>query len=292
VSKYEFIAAHQLQYPIVVMCRVLDAGRSGFYAWKDREPSQRDRDDDALVVKIRALHRGPRRSYGSPRIHAELVAAHVKVGQKRIARLMRQEGLQGRSGRRKAPRTTVPSTVPVTIPDLVQRRFVASAPDQLWVTDLTYVRTWEGWLYVAAIVDVYSRKIVGWAMADHMRVELPLAALEMAVARRRPPRGLIHHSDRGSQYTSGDYQQALTDAGILASMGRVGTCWDNALAESFWAVLKNELIYTRAWPTRAGARTAIFDYIEAFYNPIRRHSSLDFDSPNDYEYRHATRLAA
>jgi len=292
VSKYEFIDAHQQQYPIVVMCRVLDAGRSGFYAWKDRAPSQRDRDDAALVVKIRALHRGPRRSYGSPRIHAELVDDHVKVGQKRIARLMRQEGLQGRSGRRKAPRTTVPSTVPVTIPDLVQRRFVADAPDQLWVTDITYVRTWEGWLYVAAIVDVFSRKIVGWAMAEHMRVELPLAALAMAVARRRPPRGLIHHSDRGAQYTSGDYQQALTDAGILASMGRVGTCWDNALAESFWAVLKNELIYTRAWPTRKAARTAIFDYIETFYNPTRRHSALKYASPNDYENRHANRHAA
>jgi putative transposase len=209
VSKYEFIAAHQQQYPIVVMCRVLAATRSGFYAWKDRAPSQRDRDDAALVAKIRALHRGPRRNYGSPRIHAELVDANVKVGQKRIARLMRQERLQGRSGRRRAPRTTVPSTVPVTIPDLVQRRFVATAPNQLWVTDITYVRTWEGWLYVAAIVDVFSRRVVGWAMADHMRVELPLAALAMAVARRRPPRGLIHHSDRGAQYTSGDYQQAL-----------------------------------------------------------------------------------
>lgn len=292
MSKYEFIAAHQLQYPVTVMCRVLDAGRSGFYAWKDRAPSQRDRDDAALVVKIRALHRGPRRNYGSPRIHAELVDANVRVGQKRIARLMRQERLQGRSGRRKAPRTTVPSSVPVTIPDLVQRRFVATAPDQLWVTDITYVRTWEGWLYVAAIVDVFSRKVVGWAMADHMRVELPLAALEMAITRRRPPRGLIHHSDRGSQYTSGDYQRALADAGILPSMGRVGTCWDNALAESFWAVLKNELIYTRSWPTRKAARTAIFDYIEGFYNPTRRHSALNYASPNDYENRHANRHAA
>lgn len=292
MSKYEFIIAHQPQFPITVMCEVLEVVRSGYYAWKDREPSKRDRDDAALVVKIKAAHTGKRRSYGSPRIHAELRDNGVRVGQKRIARLMRQEGLQGRCGRRKAPRTTLPSETTVTIPDLVKRRFVATAPDQLWVTDLTYVRTWEGWLYVAAIIDVYSRKVVGWAMADHMRVELPLAALSMAVARRRPPPGLIHHSDRGSQYTSGAYQQALADADIRASMGRVGTCWDNALAESFWAVLKNELIYTRAWPTRAGARTAIFDYIETFYNPTRRHTALNFASPDDYEYRHVTRQAA
>lgn len=278
MSKYEFIVVHQPQFPVTVMCEVLGVVRSGYYAWKDREPSQRDRDDAALVVKIKAAHTGLRRSYGSPRIHVELRDDGVRVGQKRIARLMRQEGLQGRCGRRKAPRTTLPSETTVTIPDLVKRRFVATAPDQLWCTDLTYVRTWEGWLYVAAIIDVYSRKVVGWAMADH----------------RRPPPGLIHHSDyaEGSQYTAGVYQQALADVGIRASMGRVGTCWDNALAESFWAVLKNELIYTRAWPTRAGARTAIFDYIETFYNATRRHSSLDFASPDDYEYRHATRQAA
>jgi len=292
MSKYEFILAYQPQFPVTVMCEVLEVGRSGFYAWKDREPSQRDRDDAALVVKIKAAHTGPRRNYGSPRIHAELRDDGVRVGQKRIARLMRQEGLQGRCGRRKAPRTTLPSQTTVTIPDLVKRQFVATAPDQLWCTDLTYVRTWEGWLYVAAIIDVYSRKVVGWAMAEHMRVELPLAALAMAVARRRPAPGLIHHSDRGSQYTSGAYQQALADAEIRASMGRVGTCWDNALAESFWAVLKNELIYTRAWPTRTAARTAIFDYIETFYNATRRHTSLNFASPDDYEYRHTTRQAA
>lgn len=292
MSKYEFIVVHQPQFPVTVMCEVLGVVRSGYYAWKDREPSQRDRDDAALVVKIKAAHTGPRRSYGSPRIHVELRDDGVRVGQKRIARLMRQEGLQGRCGRRKAPRTTLPSETTVTIPDLVKRRFVATAPDQLWCTDLTYVRTWEGWLYVAAIIDVYSRKVVGWAMADHMRVELPLAALSMAVARRRPPPGLIHHSDRGSQYTAGVYQQALADVGIRASMGRVGTCWDNALAESFWAVLKNELIYTRAWPTRRAARTAIFDYIETFYNATRRHSALNFVSPDHSEGCTVTRQAA
>lgn len=292
MSKYEFIAAHRPAYPVTTMCAVLGVGRSGFYAWLDREPSRRDRDDAELVVKIKAAHQRSRRTYGAPRIHRELRDEHVRVGRKRIARLMRQHGLEGRCGRRKAPRTTTPAATAPPIPDLVGRRFVASAPDQLWCTDLTYVRTWEGWLYVAAIIDVYSRKVVGWAMADHMRVELPLAALEMAIERRRPARGLIHHSDRGSQYSARAYQQALAAIGARASMGRVGTCWDNSLAESFWAVLKNELIYTRAWPTRRAARTAIFDYIETFYNTTRRHSALDFTSPDQYEGRHATRPAA
>jgi transposase InsO family protein len=268
---------------VVMLCRALGVSPSGFYAWRGRAPSVRSRTDAVLLEHIRAAHAQSHCTYGAPRVHAELRAGGACVGRKRVARLMRTAGLAGRCPKR-FRRTTIPAVVPAAEPpDLVRRDFHPNAPDRLWVSDITYVRTWEGWLYLAVILDAFSRRVLGWALADHLRTELATAALEMALANRRPGPGLIHHSDRGGQYLSAAYIGLIAEHGARSSVGRPGTCWDNAVPESFFATLKTELLHRAVWPTRQRARTAIFSYIEAFYNRQRRHSALGFRSPADFE---------
>lgn len=262
---------------------MLRVAPSGYYAWQHRQPSPRAQANAALTDQIRAVHDRSRCPYGAPRVHAELRARGQRVSRKRVAGLMRAAGLAGRPPRR-FRRTTL-ADPHVQAEDLVQRQFVASAPDRLWFGDITYVRTWEGWLYLAIILDAYSRKVVGWAMADHLRAELATAALRMALATRRPRPGLVQHTDRGAQYTSTACGALLAAHQARQSVGRPGTCWDNAVAESFFATLKTELIYRHVWPTRRQAESAIFEFIAGWYNQHRRHSALGFLSPAEVERR-------
>jgi transposase InsO family protein len=291
VSRYRFIAVEKAQHSVVHLCRVLGVARSAFYAWLPQHPSAHARVDEQLVQQIRAVHAGSRCTYGAPRVHAELRRRGTRVARKRVARLMRMDGLVGRSPRR-FRRTTIPDPSTTPPPDLVRRQFRPAAPDQLWVADVTYVRTWEGWLYLAVILDAFSRRVVGWALADHLRTELPSTALHMALQHRQPRPGLIHHSDRGSQYVSAAYQASLVAHGVRPSVGRPGTAWDNAVAESFFATLKKELLYRHAWPTRQAARTAIFGFIEGWYNRTRLHSTLHYCSPTAYEEAYTQLIAA
>jgi putative transposase len=283
MSRYRFIAAEKAHYSVAQLCRVLQVAPSGYYAWQQRQPSPRAQANVALTEQIREVHDRSRCTYGAPRVHAELRARGQRVSRKRVARLMRQAGLVGRPPKH-FRRTTVADRH-VHAEDLVQRQFVVDAPDQLWFGDITYVRTWEGWLYLAIILDAYSRKVVGWAMADHLRTELATSALQMALRTRRPPPGLIQHTDRGAQYTSTAYGHLLTAYQARQSVGRPGTCWDNAVAESFFATLKTELIYRHVWPTRRQAEVAIFAFITGWYNQHRRHSALGFLSPAELERR-------
>jgi putative transposase len=277
------ISVEKARTPVSVCCRLLGVSRSGYYEWERRAPSDRALSDAWLSEKIRAIHEAHRGVYGSPRIHADLRLAHnVRVGRKRVERLMRQAGVSGLQ-RRKRGRTTVSVPGVRVADDLVERRFRPDAPNVLWIADVTYLRTWEGWLYLAAVQDAYSRRIVGWSMADHMRSELVVDALKMAVHRRRPAAGLIHHSDQGSQYVSLAFGQAARDAGIARSMGSRGDCYDNAVAESFFATLKKELVHRRSWPSRRELTSEVFEYVEGFYNRIRRHSTLGMLSPADFE---------
>jgi transposase InsO family protein len=267
------------------MCRVLGVSVAGFYEAQQREPSGRAQRDQALLVRVRAAHRRSRRRYGAPRVHRELVTQGERVGKKRIARLMRAEGLVGRRARRFV-RTTQARAGDAVAPNRLARQFAVAqvpGPDRVWVSDITYVPTREGWLFLAIVLDLASRRVVGWALDDTLAAQLALAALEMAWAQRRPAPGLLHHSDRGSQYTSADYQAKLTAHGIEASMSRKGDCWDNAVAESFFATLETELIDEADWATRAEARRAIAEFIEAWYNRERRHSSLGYRSPVEFE---------
>src|SRR4051794_5685856 len=265
------------------MCRVLEVSRSGFHAWQGRAPSLRAREDARLTERIREILEANRGVYGSPRVHAELTLGDgERVGRKRVERLMRQAGLSGLITRRRG-KTTIRVPGVRVCEDLVDRAFLAAAPNRLWVADITYLRTWEGWLYLVAVQDIYSRRIVGWAMADHMRTELVTDALQMALARRRPAPGLIWHSDQGSQFVSLAFGQQARAAGIAQSMGSRGDCFDNAVAESFFATLKKELIHGRSWPTKAELRTEVFEYIEIFYNRQRRHGTLGMRSPADFE---------
>jgi putative transposase len=237
----------------------------------------------ALTERIAEIHAGSRKTYGSPRVHAELrLEDDVRVGRKRVERLMRHAGLSGQVKRRRG-KTTITVQGVRTAPDLVERDFNPTEPNRLWAADITYIRTWEGWLYLASVMDLYSRRIVGWALADHLRAELVVDALEMAVARRCPDAGLVHHSDQGSQYTSLIFTRRCRSVGIDVSMGSRGDCFDNAVLESFHASLKKDLIHRRSWPTKAEARTAVFDYVEAFYNRRRRHSTLGMLSPAQFE---------
>jgi putative transposase len=284
--KFAFIHAERAKHPTTLLCRTLGVSRSGFYAWIQRPPSRRDVDDSKLVPLIRASHAQSRATYGSPRVLRDLRALSYRISCKRVARIMRREGLSARPLRRYRATTDSSHAFPIA-PNIVARAFRAPAPNRVWVTDMTYIRTWEGWLFLAAIVDVFSRRVVGWAMADHLRTELPLEALGMALGMRQPERGLVHHSDRGCQYASELYRSELDARGIVCSMSRLGDCWDNAVAESFFATLKTELIYRRPWPTKAEAKAAIHDYIGAFFNPHRRHSSLGYVSPMDFEKQHA-----
>ena len=282
MSRYRFILAEQACYPIALLCRVVGVARSGYYAWLGRGISARQQADQALTEQIRVVHADSRQTYGSPRVHAALRQQGVCCGRKRVARLMRQADLAGCRARRRT-RTTRSEPTHQPAPNLVARQFGVAAPDQLWVGDITYIPTWEGWLYLAVLVDACSRRVVGWAMAEHLGGELTRDALAMALARRRPVADLVHHSDRGSQYTAHAYQALLTEHGVAASMSRAGDCYDNALAESFMATLKTELIDRQPWPTRRAARRAIFDWIEGFYNRRRLHSALGYQSPVAFE---------
>jgi putative transposase len=282
---YTFIEAQKTNHRIGRMCRTLKVSKSGFYGWRDRAPSARAQADTLLTEKIVRIHRDSRETYGAPRIHFELGMLGVRCARKRVARLMREAGLFGCGGRGRKAHTTLRSQAERTppAPDLVKRNFTPEAPDRLWVADITYVRTWEGWLYLSFVLDTYSRRIVGWSMANHLKTELVLDAVNMAIYNRRPEPGLIHHSDRGSQYTSVEFGSRLREEGLLPSMGSVADAYDNSMAESFVSTLKRELIHRHSWPNRQSARTAIFEYVEGFYNTRRRHSALGHLSPAEYE---------
>jgi len=265
-----------------MMCRLLRISRSGFYAWLHRPMSERARTDLALTGKIEAIHRHSKEVYGAPSIHAELADDYqIRVGRKRVARLMRAAGLRGATLRRYIVTTQPDLHAPRAI-DLVDRRFYSDGPDRLWVADITYIPTWSGFLYLAMVLDVYSRRVVGWSMETHLRTELILQALEMAITQRQPS-GVIHHSDRGCQYTSYAFGKRCREAGVMPSMGSVGDAYDNAMAESFFATLERELLNRRRFKSQVEAKMAVFEWIEGWYNPHRRHSSLGYRSPVNYE---------
>jgi putative transposase len=282
------VNANQAMYGVATMCRVLAVSSSGYYAWLKRPLSARARADAELMSRLTAIHQFSRGTYGAPRIHEELSAAGIQVGRKRVARLMRAAGLRGVS-RRRWISTTVRDRKARPAPDLVERNFTAAAPDCLWVADITYIPTWAGFLYLAVVLDVFSRRIVGWAMAPHLRTELVLEALNMALGQRHPA-AVIHHSDQGSQYTSLAFGKRCDEAGVRPSMGSVGDCFDNAMCESFFATLECELLDRRHFKTQIEARMAVFEFIEGWYNPHRRHSAIGYRSPIDYEHtaRHNT----
>jgi putative transposase len=285
--RYRFIQAEKAVYPVGVLCRVLDVARSGFYAWCQRPMSRRAQENQGLVTHIRACYQASRGWYGSPRIHQDLRAHGLQVGRHRVARLMRLHGLCSVSRRRawKRPAMAAPAMV---VANALRRQFVATRPNQKWAGDITYVPTRQGWLYVAVLMDLYSRRIVGWAMDDQATTTLTLSALEMALQQRSVPLDLLHHSDRGSQYGAVAYQHRLAACGIQCSMSRPGNCWDNAVVESFFATLKTELCSKEhPFSTRQEARTAIFEYVEGFYNRARRHSTLGYLSPVEFEQRAA-----
>jgi transposase InsO family protein len=286
MSRYRFIAAEKLAArPVTRACDALEVSRSAYYQWSRREPSQRAQEDAALGERIARIHAESRGTYGSPRVQRQLVREGRRCGRKRVARLMAGRGLAGRLRRRVKVTTVAGPEAQDLAPDRMQRAFGpdAMALNRAWVGDISYLRTWEGWCYLATVIDLASRRVVGFALADHMRTSLVSEALDMAVKARRPLRGLIFHSDRGSQYTSHEFRQLLGANGIVQSLSRPRQCWDNAVAESFFATLKTELIYRQAWETRAAARSAVFEYIEAFYNRRRLHSSLGYRSPMEYE---------
>ena len=284
--KFAFIEDQRPHWSLVRLCRVLGVSNSGYCGWRRRPESRRSGEDRGLTTRIQMIHAESRKTYGSPRIHRELRAQGTAISRKRVERLMREAGVQVRPQVRFVRTTDSDHGLPVA-PNLLQQDFTASAPDRRWVTDITYVATAEGWLYVAAIVDLFSRRVVGWAMQERMDRSLVLAALTMAVGQRRPSRGLIHHSDRGSQYASEDYRTALSNHGMLASMSRRACCYDNAAMESFWHTLKVELIHRYRFQTRAEATQAIFEFIEVFYNRLRRHSSIGYVSPMEFERQHS-----
>ena len=282
--KFAFIQAEKADFPVATLCRVLGVSRAGFYAWQQRAESPRAGEDRRLAVEIATIHAESRRCYGSPRVQAELRARGQCLSRKRVARLMRRAGLAAR--RRRLFRTTTDSTHgrPVAR-NILNRDFTAATPNRCWVTDISFIATGEGWLYVAAILDLFSRRVVGWALSERLTTPLALEALDMAVTRRRPPLGLLHHSDQGGQYASADYRKVIAEHGMTMSMSRRANCWDNAVAESFFATLKVELLQDTAWPTRTHARRAIVEYIELFYNAQRRHSALGYLSPAAFERR-------
>jgi putative transposase len=285
------VKANQATHSVGAMCRLLHISRSGFYAWLERPMSDRDRSDLALTGKIEAIHRRSKGVYGSPNIHAELADDHgIRVGRKRVARLMRAAGLRGATLRRYVVTTLSDAGARHEV-DLVDRQFYTDGPDRLWVADTTYIPTWAGFLYLAMVLDVYSRRVVGWAMETHLRTELILAALNMAITQRRPS-AVIHHSDRGCQYTSYAFGKRCREAGVMPSMGSVGDAYDNAMAESFFASLERELLSRRRFKSQAEAKMAVFEWIEGWYNLHRRHSSLGYRSPVNYERAHAMARAA
>ena len=284
--RFGWIAGQRTLYPLSVMCRALGVTRGGYYAWERRReqpPGERERRRAELATEIRAVHHDSRRTYGSPRVYHELKARGVDVCENTVAKVMRQEGIRSITRRRFRVRTTDSSHAHPVAPNLLDRDFAAQAPDRKWASDITYVPTGEGWLYLAVVLDLCTRKVVGWAMADHLRSELCLDALDMALKRRRPGQGLLHHSDRGVQYACGDYRDLLRSQGIECSMSRTGDCYDNAVVESFFKTLKVELVYQQRYATREQARRSIFEYLEVFYNRQRLHSSLGYQSPERFE---------
>jgi putative transposase len=285
------VNANQADVAVHTMCRVLKVSASGYYAWRDRAPCQRALDDAVLTERIRAIHAESDATYGMPRVREELIDQGTHVSRKRIARLMRCAALRGVSRRRGFVVTTRRDASSKVAPDLVKRAFVASGANQLWVADMTYVPTWAGFIYLAVVLDVWSRRIVGWAIGEQMTAELVLAALNMALQQRRPA-GVIHHSDQGSQYTSVAFGERCKKMGVRPSMGTVGDAYDNAMAESFFATLECELIDRRKWETKTEARLALFTYIEGWYNPRRRHSALGQTSPANFERKHRDSVGA
>lgn len=292
MNRYRFVEAEKGRYPVTQLCRMAQVSRAAYYEWQDGHPSARQESDAVLMAAIRAIHKASGGQYGVPRVLAELRAQGHDVGRKRVARLMAAAGLRGRRPPRWV-RTTTPEPTPPAIPDRVHGAFTASAPDELWVGDITFVRTWEGWLYLAVVLDVFSRRVIGWAVTTHLRASLVCDALRMAVATRGGRvAGVIFHSDRGCQYTSAEFGALCHAHGVQQSMGKTGVCWDNALAESFFATYKLELIEPATWPTRARTRSATVHWLEAVYNRQRRHSAIDMLSPVDFEERYWDRRAA
>jgi len=282
--RFRLIEAEKTQHPVSLLCSVLGVSRAGYYSWRGRGSSPRALADDRLAGMIARVFKESHETYGAPRIQAELADDHGwGVGTKRVARLMRELGLAGVSRRRKGLTTTVRATQAPAAPDLVRRQFRASGPDRLWVADITYVSSWQGYVFLACVIDAWSRKVVGWSMRDDLRSELVVDALGMALTRRRPKPGLVHHSDRGSQYTSLAFGKTIEQAGVLPSMGRRGDAFDNAVAESFFATLETELLDRHTFRSRDQARLAVFTFIEGFYNSRRRHSTLGQRSPDRFE---------
>lgn len=281
--RFRFIRDHEEQYPIRRMCSVLSVSPSGYYAWCQRPPSERALANRQLVTKIRAIYDASRQLYGYRKVHRTLLASLIACGRNRVARLMRRAGLRSRRRRRYQVTTTQSQHRRPVAPNWLAGQFTATAPNQKWVSDITYIRTRQGWLYLAAVLDLFSRRVVGWAMERYLTDTLTVRALEMALARRQVPDGLLHHSDRGSQYASGRYLARLDQARALTSMSRRGNVYDNAPMESFFATLKTELVHHRDYSTRQEAKSDIFEYIEVFYNRQRLHESLDYRSPADFE---------
>lgn len=279
---YEQVSACVGDFPIARVCEVLDVSESGYYAWKKRLPSQRAKANQSLKTQIQGIWQKFRQCYGAPRVHAELQDQGYRVGKNRVAHLMQTLGIRGKGGQKRRPRTTQSDASHPVKPNVLARQFDVQRPNQVWLTDITYIETKEGFLYTAGVMDLCSRQIVGLAMGDHMRSTLTATALEMALTQRRPSADLLHHSDRGSQYTCSTYQQMLSDHGVTVSMSRTGNCLDNAPMESFWATLKRECADT-VFESFQHAKSAIFGYIMGFYNRIRRHSALGYLSPHQYE---------
>lgn len=282
---FAWINRHRDDFELDAMCRVLDVARGGYYAWKkvSATPGPRRKKREEIVKKIREIHEASDATYGSPRVHKEFVKQGVKINRKTVEKYMKHEGISPVPARKFVPQTTDSAHDQPVAGNLLDRQFTAEAPNRKWVTDITCVWTDEGWMYLAGVMDLYSRKIVGWAMAEHMRAELCVEALKMAVANRRPERGLLHHSDRGSQYASEAYRGVLDFHGMTASMSRSGNCYDNAPMESFWGTLKQERLNRLRFATREEAKSSIFEWIEAWYNRKRSHSSLGYVSPEAFE---------
>ena len=282
--KFAFIKDHRHRWPAAVMCRVLRVTRSGFYAWLNRKPSPRQVRRQQLLARIRVAHAQNRELYGSPRVHRALLNEGESVSRNTVAKLMKQAKIKARTRRSYVPRTTDSTHVQPVAQNVLDRDFAAPAPDCKWVADITYIPTGEGWLYLAAVLDCFSRKIVGWSMAEHMETDLVSDALKMALQHRQPDgTRLLHHSDRGVQYASDTYQHLLEQHGITVSMSHRGDCYDNAMMESFWATLKTELVHHQNYATHQQARQSIFEYVEVFYNRQRLHSSLGYVSPESFE---------
>ncbi len=280
------MARHRGDYPLVMMCRLLEVRRSTYYAWRGRPESRRAQEDRRLVFAIQLAHKASDRTYGSPRVHQDLQVEGIRCGRKRVARLMRENGIRAKQARRFKATTDSVHTEPVA-PNLLDRQFAVDRPDRVWTADITYIWTRAGWVYLAVMLDLCSRRVVGWSMSNRIDAQLTLRALRTALGSRKPPPGLLHHSDRGSQYACSDYQDVLDEHGIVCSMSRKGNVWDNAVSESFFKTLKGERVNDRDYWTRQEAQTNICDYIERFYNRTRRHSYLGYVSPVEYELRKA-----